>query len=63
MNLKCSLLSDNPAVTKISLPSGEYLIAFEIGDTQKEDLFYLASKCLTNYNIECIIIKTTTEVN
>ena len=34
--------------------SSKYLIAFEIGDTQKEDLFALASKYLENYNIECI---------
>jgi len=32
----------------------KYLIAFEIGATQKEDLYLLASKYLTNYNIECI---------
>lgn len=32
----------------------KYLIAFEIGDTQKEDLFNLASAYLTNYNIECL---------
>ena len=32
----------------------KYLIAFEIGDTQKEDLYTLASIYLTNYNIECI---------
>jgi release factor glutamine methyltransferase len=32
----------------------KYLIAFEIGDTQKQDLFDLASKYLDNYNIECI---------
>ena len=31
----------------------KYLIAFEIGDTQKEDLFNLTSEYLTNYNIEC----------
>ena len=33
--------------------NNKYLIAFEIGDTQKEDLFNLASEYLTNYNIEC----------
>lgn len=32
----------------------KFLIAFEIGDTQKEDLFNLASTYLTDYNIECI---------
>ena len=32
----------------------KFLIAFEIGDTQKEDLFLLASQHLSNYNIECI---------
>jgi len=31
----------------------KYLIAFEIGDTQKDDLFNLANEYLTNYNIEC----------
>lgn len=31
-----------------------YLIAFEIGDTEKEDLFKLAKEYLVNYNIECI---------
>ena len=31
-----------------------YLIAFEIGDSQKEDLFSLAKEYLDNYNIECI---------
>lgn len=34
--------------------NNKYLIAFEIGDTQKEDLFLLASQHLSNYNIECI---------
>ena len=34
--------------------NNKYLIAFEIGDTQKEDLFNLAEQYLTNYNIECI---------
>lgn len=32
----------------------KYLIAFEIGDTQKEDIFNLVEQYLTNYNIECI---------
>lgn len=32
----------------------KYLIAFEIGDTQKQDLYNLAEKYLINYNIECI---------
>lgn len=34
--------------------NNKYLIAFEIGDTQKEDLFNLASLYLNNYNIECL---------
>jgi len=34
--------------------NNKYLIAFEIGDTQKEDLFKLASEYLNDYNIECL---------
>ncbi len=34
--------------------NNKYLIAFEIGDTQKEDLYKLAEEFLTNYNIECV---------
>ena len=34
--------------------NNKYLIAFEIGDTQKEDLYKLAEDFLTNYNIECV---------
>lgn len=33
--------------------NSKYLIAFEIGDSQKEDLFILAEQYLDNYNIEC----------
>ncbi len=32
----------------------KYLIAFEIGDTQKDAIFDLVSKTLTNYKIECL---------
>ena len=32
----------------------KYLIAFEIGDTQKQDLFKLAEHYLENYTIECL---------
>lgn len=34
--------------------NNKYLIAFEIGDSQKEDLFKLANEYLNNYEIECI---------
>lgn len=34
--------------------NNKYLIAFEIGDTQKDDLFNLVSENLNNYNIECV---------
>jgi len=32
----------------------KFLIAFEIGMTQKEDIFNITNKYLSNYNIECI---------
>lgn len=34
--------------------NNKYLIAFEIGDTQKDDLFNLVAENLNNYNIECV---------
>lgn len=34
--------------------NNHYLIAFEIGDTQKEDILSLVAKYLSNYNVECL---------
>ena len=34
--------------------NSKYLIAFEIGDTQKDDLFELAKQYLGDINIECV---------